>query len=46
MSPEGLTEGIRRLIDDRELGSKFARNLAEEDLNTESEVEKIYQLVQ
>lgn len=46
MSPEGLTDGIRRLIDDRELGTKFARNLAEEDLNTESEVEKIYQLVQ
>jgi len=46
MNDEALFQGIRRLIDYRELGDIFALNLSKEDLNTESEIEKMYQLVQ
>lgn len=45
MNAESIAEGIRRLIDDRELRENLIRHLSHEVLGTESEIEKIYELL-
>jgi len=44
MNARALGEGIRRLLQDEPLRAAFANRLAEENLGTESEIEKLYEL--
>lgn len=44
MNGPAIYEGIKQLIDSKELRDYFSENLAKEDLGTESEVEKLYEL--
>jgi len=45
MNAEALSMGIKQMLDDVKLRSVFAKQLAEEKLGTESEIEKLYQLL-
>ena len=45
MSSNGLYEGIKRLINDRNLKEKFKNKLNSEKLGNEYEVEKLYRLI-
>lgn len=45
MNAEAIGKGIKQLLDDNELRHKFAERLANENLGTESEIEKLYQLL-
>jgi len=42
---QSIYEGIKRLIDDESLRTRFASNLKEEHLGTEDEVQKLYQWI-
>lgn len=46
MNPTALFEGIRRLICDRDLREKFREKLAMEQLGTEEEIHKVYELIE
>lgn len=45
MDAQSISEAIRTLIDNEELGLRFASSLSEEDLGSGQEVEKFYRLV-
>ncbi|MCA0755380.1 glycosyltransferase [Paenibacillus sp. N4] len=45
MNPEGIAEGIKRLLNEPGLMNTFSEQLAAEPLGTEAEVEKFYQLI-
>lgn len=45
MNPEAIAEGIKRIINDAELRNKLTTQLSSEELGTESEIEKLYQLI-
>ncbi|MFC5406800.1 glycosyltransferase [Cohnella soli] len=44
MNAKSLGEGIKRLLRDEPLRLRFAGNLAQEELSTESEINKLYEL--
>ncbi|MCQ6558976.1 glycosyltransferase [Paenibacillus mendelii] len=43
--PASIYEGIKRLINDKELRDSFERHLSKEYLGTESEIDKLYQFI-
>lgn len=45
MDSQSIAEGIERLLTDNYLSEKFSQNLSIERLGTESEIQKIYKLV-
>jgi glycosyltransferase involved in cell wall biosynthesis len=45
MDSESLFEGIRKLIDNQDLRGRLIKNLSKERLGTESEIEKLYELI-
>ena len=45
MSSESIAETLSRLISDPELRSKLSRNLSEEHLGNEDEIQKFYELI-
>lgn len=45
MNCEGVYEGIKRLIDNKELSKKFIDSLKNDNFGNESEVEKLYELI-
>ncbi|EEK77905.1 Capsular polysaccharide biosynthesis protein [Bacillus cereus R309803] len=46
MNSTAIFNGIKRIIDDENLRGKLTNNLSEENLGTESEIEKIYELIE
>lgn len=44
-SPEAISEGIKKLIDNEDLRKKFSNHLSQEKLGTESEIQKFYELI-
>ncbi|MFP3123368.1 glycosyltransferase [Ectobacillus funiculus] len=44
MNSKSIAEGIRKLIDNEELRNKLIVSLSKEELGTESEIEKLYEL--
>lgn len=42
--PKSIYEGIKKLIDDKELRNKLIFNLNKEELGTESEIQRLYEL--
>jgi glycosyltransferase involved in cell wall biosynthesis len=46
MNPQGIADGIIRLLDDVELRQKLSGNLAHENLGTISELEKFYEIIE
>jgi glycosyltransferase involved in cell wall biosynthesis len=45
MNPEGIAEGIEKLILNNELKKYLVKNLSQESLGTESEIEKLYKIL-
>ncbi|MDQ0242557.1 glycosyltransferase involved in cell wall biosynthesis [Bacillus fengqiuensis] len=45
MNPEGIVDGIERLINDQDLRGKLINNLSQLKLGTEEEIEKLYKLL-
>lgn len=45
MNPQSIYEGIKILINNKELSNKFKENLSKENLGTESEIQKFYELM-
>lgn len=45
MNEKGLVEGIERLIHDQELKYSLINNLAKEQLGTENEINKLYEII-
>lgn len=45
MSPEGVYNGIKRLIEEKDLRDRLVYNLKSENLGNEDEVNKLYQLI-
>jgi glycosyltransferase involved in cell wall biosynthesis len=45
MDPKAIAEGIQAIIDDAELRNKITLQLSKEKLGTESEIDKLYQLI-
>jgi hypothetical protein len=45
MNPEAIANGIIEFINNSSLRDELANNLSKENLGTESEIEKIYQLI-
>lgn len=43
--PKSIYEGIKRLIDNEALRNKFISNLSKEDMGTESEIQRLYELL-
>ena len=46
MNPTALANEIEKLLIDENLRNKFAENLSKENWGTESEIEKLYQLIE
>lgn len=46
MNPESISEGIKKLIDDETLKNKLISNLSKEKLGTESEIQRLYELIE
>ncbi|MDA7496603.1 glycosyltransferase [Akkermansiaceae bacterium] len=46
LSVEGVADGIRMLVDDKELREKLAATCAERDYSNQDEVEKLYNLLE
>lgn len=46
MNCEGVYEGIKRLIDNKELSKKFIYSLKNDNFGNEREVEKLYELIE
>lgn len=44
MNPESIYKGIKQLIDSEELRGRLSQNLSNEELGTEKEIEKLYNL--
>ena len=44
MNPESIYKGIKQLIDSEELRKKLSQNLSNEELGTEKEIEKLYNM--
>jgi hypothetical protein len=44
MNPECIYNGIKQLIDSDELRRKLSQNLFNEELGTEKEIEKLYNM--
>lgn len=44
MDPHAISDGIKKLIDNKELRNTLIDNLSKEELGTESEIEKLYTL--
>ena len=45
MTPEGIAEGLQRLLDDKALRQRFTAALSACDYTNESEIEKLYALI-
>lgn len=45
MDAQSIFEGIKRLIDDKELRRKLIESLTNESLGTETEIQKLYELI-
>lgn len=46
MNENSIYEGIKKLIEDSELMNKFNNNLINENLGTENEIQKVYELIE
>ena len=46
MDPKSISIGIQRLIDDQKLRRKLVDQLSKEQLGTESEINKLYELIE
>ena len=45
MTPEGIAEGLEKLLTDGELRQRFHDALEAEDYTNENEIEKVYSLI-
>ena len=45
MTPEGIAEGLQRLLSDPKLRERFTAALAAQDYTNEKEIEKLYALI-
>lgn len=45
MNPQSIYEGIKQLIDNKELRNKLIEQLSKENMGTESEIQKLYELI-
>ena len=45
MNEKGLSEGIERLIQNQDLKHRLINNLSNEQLGTENEINKLYEII-